>query len=169
MWVGELSTCARWRKVEVRARIVACVLLLTRQLNCASPKSSNLRFHKERWVIFVYRRTIFSCRVSNDASIELKRIVDIIVSSVSPDKIILFGSRARGDNRVDSDIDLLVLKRNIINEREVTRKAYQRMFSEDISIPIDLLAADLEKYDELKRKNGMIYKTIESEGVVVYG
>ena len=108
-------------------------------------------------------------RAINDASIELKRIVDIIVSSVSPDKIILFGSRARGDNRVDSDIDLLVLKRNIENEREVTRKVYQRMFIEDISIPIDLLAADLEKYDELKSKNGMIYKAIDSEGVVIYG
>jgi predicted nucleotidyltransferase len=41
---------------------------------------------------------------------ELDKIIDIIVRVVSPDKIILFGSRAREDNREDSDYDLLIFK-----------------------------------------------------------
>jgi len=40
----------------------------------------------------------------------LPEIVRRIVEAVDPDKIILFGSRARGDNRPDSDFDLLVIK-----------------------------------------------------------
>ena len=41
----------------------------------------------------------------------LRRLVDIIVREADPEAIILFGSRARGDARADSDIDLLVIER----------------------------------------------------------
>ena len=43
---------------------------------------------------------------------ELKKVVDIIVRDFAPDKIILFGSRARGDFNNDSDYDLMILKEN---------------------------------------------------------
>src|SRR4051812_48218421 len=39
----------------------------------------------------------------------LKRMTDVIVETVHPDEIMLFGSRARGDNKLDSDVDLLVV------------------------------------------------------------
>jgi predicted nucleotidyltransferase len=40
----------------------------------------------------------------------LDEIVRRLVKAVDPDRIILFGSRARGDARPDSDIDLLIIK-----------------------------------------------------------
>jgi len=40
----------------------------------------------------------------------LNEIVRRLVEAVDPDRIILFGSRARGDARPDSDIDLLIIK-----------------------------------------------------------
>jgi predicted nucleotidyltransferase len=40
----------------------------------------------------------------------LQQMVDAIVAEVNPDQVILFGSRARGDARDDSDIDLIVLE-----------------------------------------------------------
>ena len=40
----------------------------------------------------------------------LAEVVRRLVEAVDPDKIILFGSRARGDYRPDSDLDLLVIK-----------------------------------------------------------
>src|SRR5438128_5401194 len=40
----------------------------------------------------------------------LKEIVRRLVEAVDPDRIILFGSRARGDARPDSDVDLLIIK-----------------------------------------------------------
>ena len=39
----------------------------------------------------------------------LEEIVQRIVEAVHPDKIILFGSHARGEAREDSDVDLLVI------------------------------------------------------------
>jgi len=39
----------------------------------------------------------------------IEEIVRRIVRAADPWKIVLFGSRARGDNRAESDIDLLVI------------------------------------------------------------
>ena len=39
----------------------------------------------------------------------IEEIVHRLVRATDPVKIVLFGSRARGDNHADSDIDLLVL------------------------------------------------------------
>jgi predicted nucleotidyltransferase len=40
---------------------------------------------------------------------EIEQIRDVIVQEYHPDQIILLGSRARGDARPDSDIDILVV------------------------------------------------------------
>ena len=40
----------------------------------------------------------------------LQQMVDAIVAEVDPEQVILFGSRARGDARDDSDVDLIVLE-----------------------------------------------------------
>ena len=42
----------------------------------------------------------------------LKALVRSIVSTAAPERIVLFGSAARGDMHADSDIDLLVIKSN---------------------------------------------------------
>ncbi len=99
---------------------------------------------------------------------QLGRAVEVIAQSVHPYKVILFGSRARGDNSENSDYDLLILKNNITNEREITQKVYRMLLTENIGIPIDLIAVDTDKYEKLKFETGMIYKTIAREGVVVY-
>jgi len=40
----------------------------------------------------------------------LAEAVRCLVDAVDPDRIILFGSRARGDSGPDSDLDLLIVK-----------------------------------------------------------
>ncbi|HSB17493.1 MAG TPA: nucleotidyltransferase domain-containing protein [Bryobacteraceae bacterium] len=40
----------------------------------------------------------------------LSEIVRHLVAAVDPERIVLFGSRARGDSRPDSDVDLLIVK-----------------------------------------------------------
>lgn len=50
---------------------------------------------------------------------ELNKIVKTIVERYKPEKVILFGSYARGDFKGNSDIDLLVIKET--NKRSVDR------------------------------------------------
>ena len=99
----------------------------------------------------------------------IERIVSFITSKVSPEKIILFGSYARRENNKKSDIDILIIIKNLGNEREITGSLYKALLNEDISIPIDFLAVDFDKYNVLKNKTGYIYKNIEREGRVIYG
>jgi len=98
----------------------------------------------------------------------IAQIVNTIVSTVAPDKIILFGSYARGDYRTDSDVDILILKKGLTNEREITGNLYLEFFNKKISTPIDLIAMDYDKYNRLSDNIGYIYKTIKREGVVIY-
>ena len=46
---------------------------------------------------------------SQETQLELERIVQQIAQALEPEQIILFGSRARGDHRSDSDADLLIV------------------------------------------------------------
>jgi len=99
----------------------------------------------------------------------IDQIVNTIVTTASPDKIILFGSYARGDYGKSSDIDILILKKNLKNERIMTGNLYVEFFNQKINVPIDLIAMDYDKYYQLNSDIGYIYKTIKQEGKVIYG
>jgi predicted nucleotidyltransferase len=98
----------------------------------------------------------------------IKQIVAFIISKISPERIVLFGSYARGENRADSDVDILIIMKNLKNEREITGLLYKELLKVDISIPIDLITVDYDNYIKLKDKIGYIYKTIEREGQILY-
>jgi len=99
----------------------------------------------------------------------IEKIVAFITSKVTPERIVLFGSYARGDFSKNSDVDILILIKNLENERKVTGSLYKALLNENFSVPIDFLAIDYDKYNQLKNKIGYIYKTIELEGKVLYG
>ena len=105
--------------------------------------------------------------MNNKVSI-INQIINTIVSTVVPDKVILFGSHARGDHRDHSDVDILILKKGLKNERELTNNLYLEFFNKKISVPVDLIAVDYDKYNQLSDDIGYIYKKIKQEGVVVY-
>ena len=99
----------------------------------------------------------------------IDKIIPIIVSLVSPDQIILFGSYARGDNTEKSDIDLLILKRGLKKGRDIIGSIYMAFYDNKINVPVDLLAIDYNRYIELNNEIGYIYKTIKEQWKVIYG
>ncbi len=99
----------------------------------------------------------------------LKKIQSAVVEAVSPDKIILFGSRARGQAALHSDYDLLVIKDDIQNEREIARKINYRLLHEDIDQAVDIVVVSTDTWNRNVDKNWMIYKKIAEEGVTLYG
>ena len=58
----------------------------------------------------------------------LQQMVETIVREVSPETIILFGSRARGDARSDSDVDLLVVETEPFSPQRSRRKEAARLY-----------------------------------------
>jgi predicted nucleotidyltransferase len=99
----------------------------------------------------------------------IDKIISMIVSLVSPDQIVLFGSYARGDNTEKSDIDLLIIKKGLKNGREINNILYRAFFENKIDISNDLISIDYNKYLELNNTIGYIYKTIKEEGKILYG
>jgi predicted nucleotidyltransferase len=99
---------------------------------------------------------------------KIDTIISIIVSLASPDQIILFGSYARGDNTEKSDIDLLILKKGLKNNLDLTGSIYRAFLDHKIGIAVDLLAIDYNRYLEINNDIGYVYKTIKKEGKVIY-
>jgi uncharacterized protein len=97
---------------------------------------------------------------------EVKDIVDKIVAKFSPERIILFGSRARGDNRKESDVDLLVLFKKIKDRRELEKDMQRAIYPR--FLPLDLLVSTSERYEEIKSNKSLVYYNISKEGVVIY-
>ena len=99
----------------------------------------------------------------------IDQIISIIVSNVSPEQIVLFGSYARGNYTNKSDIDLLIIKKDMKNGHKISDELYMAFFENKIKIPVDLIPIDYDKYNKLKNQIGYIYKTIKEEGRIIYG
>jgi predicted nucleotidyltransferase len=97
---------------------------------------------------------------------QLQKAINVIVRVADPEKIILFGSRARGDYRDDSDYDLCVIKSNIEHRRRLAKKLYRYLY--ETGAAIDLIVETPEKFNELKNNPYMIYKAIKDNGRLIY-
>lgn len=106
---------------------------------------------------------------------KLKKITNDTVKailSVSKDveKIILFGSQARGDSSFGSDIDILVIV-NIPEEQLSKVKREMRNLASDISLEQDevvsLIIRDKQEYDTMA--NTLFYRNVARDGVELYG
>jgi predicted nucleotidyltransferase len=85
----------------------------------------------------------------------IKNLVNRIIQEINPDEIILFGSRARGDHRENSDFDIAV--RASLIPPAVWAKLRLAIEEE----PITLYQVDLVDFNQL---NDDYKKRISSEG-----
>ena len=95
-----------------------------------------------------------------------KEIIERIVEEVDPDKIILFGSRAKGKNKEWVDYDICVLKKDIKHEGNLAKRIYRKLFG--VGASVDIIVQTPEKFNELKDKWFLIYSEISKFGSVVY-
>ena len=97
----------------------------------------------------------------------LDKAVEAIIQVADPDKIILFGSQARGTHKDgESDYDLLILKRGVKKTRQLAQKIYLNF--RNIGAPVDVIVVDLNEYDELKKNPYMIYSEADKNGRTIY-
>jgi uncharacterized protein len=101
---------------------------------------------------------------------ELQRVVDAIVMSVRPAGVILFGSRARGDFRADSDIDLAILAPEGAARRRVAMRAYESLAAvADRSVAVDIVVVTPSLMAAEQDLMGSIVRAVSREGVFLYG
>jgi uncharacterized protein len=93
----------------------------------------------------------------------LSQVVDVF----DPRRVILVGSRARGDAREDSDYDLVVvLDDGVPDELLSARRRYEA--HRGLATPADIIPCREGALKERARAIGSFAHAVLSEGVVVY-
>ena len=102
-----------------------------------------------------------------DTNIEhiIEEIKDLIIKKFNPEKVILFGSCAKGNTGKNSDIDLFIVKntnldmhQRIIEARDIIPYRY----------PVDVIVYTPEEYEKYKdNKWSFLYRVVR-EGKVIY-
>jgi uncharacterized protein len=111
------------------------------------------------------RQSSAKSRTSSTAGL-IRRMVSRIVKRFEPDKIILFGSQARGDAGPDSDIDLLIVMPVTGSKR---RKAVEiGVALHDFHVPKDLIVVTPEEFEWRKDTIGTVEWPAWREGRVLY-
>lgn len=82
-------------------------------------------------------------------------------------KVILFGSRARGEGRSDSDLDLLVIEPELKSRRAEFVRLRQALG--DLGVPIDLIVLSAEYADRRARVSGTMVSEALQRGRVLVG
>ena len=88
-----------------------------------------------------------------------------VVEAAQPEKIVLFGSAARGTMGPDSDLDLLVIKSGKFNRDRVTRDVYRNMSGE---IGVDAIVVTPEEVERYRNSFCLVICPAMREGKVVY-
>ena len=95
----------------------------------------------------------------------LAEVIRRVVEAAQPDKIILFGSAARGEMGPHSDIDLLVIKGGKYHQGRVTTEIYRHL--SEVEAAVDVIVATPE--ERYRNSHCLVYCPAMKEGKVVYG
>ena len=95
----------------------------------------------------------------------LNDIIGRIVEVAEPERIILFGSAARGEMNRHSDVDLLVVK-DAPDLRRRTADIYRRLYGVGVAVDIVMVTPqDVERYRD---SHALVIKPALREGKVMY-
>lgn len=93
-------------------------------------------------------------------------MVQRIVDRFHPDRVILFGSHARGTAGPDSDVDLLVVMPVAGSKRE--KQLEVRLALHEFKVSKDIIVTTPEDFEWRKEIPGTVERPAAREGKVVY-
>ena len=100
----------------------------------------------------------------------LDQMVQAIVAEVNPEQVILFGSRARGDAREDSDVDLVVVEAEPFGKTRSRRLEAARVYEAvaDFDALTDILLYSRDEVDHWRDSVNHVLARALREGTVLY-
>ena len=97
---------------------------------------------------------------------QLDEIIRRIVAVAQPEKIILFGSAARGEIGPDSDVDLLVIKPGDFHHGRLTEEIYMHLFG--VGQAVDIVIVTPDEVERYRDNAALVIRPALAEGKVVY-
>jgi predicted nucleotidyltransferase len=98
---------------------------------------------------------------------EIERITTQIVEKYKPEKIILFGSAARGEANADSDADFLIVKKQTPHYGVDRIRELSRLINRNIAV--DFLIYRSDEFEKRLKMEDPFLELIVKEGKVLYG
>ena len=105
--------------------------------------------------------------MKTDFEKEISDITRQIIENFKPERIILFGSAARGEWDSDSDADFLIIKKDTPFYGADRIRELSQMI--DRNIPVDFFVYRPEELDKRLRMGDPFLKDIIKAGKVLYG
>jgi predicted nucleotidyltransferase len=96
----------------------------------------------------------------------LADVVVRVVRAAAPEKIVLFGSAARGEMGPHSDIDILVIKRGKFDYGRMLTTIYSELSEIDSSV--DVVLATPETVERYRDSYCLVYHPAMREGRIIY-
>lgn len=96
----------------------------------------------------------------------IREIVRRVLEVNKPERVILFGSAARGTMSPDSDIDLLVVDRTVENARHEAQRIRRAL--SDLPFPFDVVVMSRDRFEETRGVIGGIAWPAARYGKVIY-
>lgn len=88
-----------------------------------------------------------------------------IVAVADPDRIVLFGSLARGEATAASDMDLLVVK-NVADRRGLAQRIYRSLIG--VGRPVDVVVVTADDVQRFGQSPATVIAPALREGVLLY-
>lgn len=107
-----------------------------------------------------------SLKVDSRKKKKIQEIVDIILEVADPQKIVLFGSLARGKGKQDSDIDLLVIKEGDYHKGKLIEDIYMNLVG--VGEAVDIMVVTPQQIERYRDTGSMVIKPAMDEGKVIY-
>lgn len=100
----------------------------------------------------------------------LEQMTEAIVQAVAPEQIVLFGSRAKGIDRPDSDIDFLIVEAEPFGLNRSRRKESTKVWKAlgPFGIPADVLMFSTEEVAKWQQSRNHVIARAIAEGKVLY-
>jgi uncharacterized protein len=159
--VANLASTRVWRRGDLRAyrqRRRSSTFLTP-----ASPRPRILRRNARRGVSEL---AIAAPAMRQEVRALLPTIRRRLVSRFRPERIIVFGSHARGDATQQSDLDLLVVVPESTDIKSATRDMYEVL--DDLPIAKDIVVATLADLERFGSLVGTILQPALRDGVTIY-
>lgn len=97
---------------------------------------------------------------------KISEIVNKIATGYKPEKIILFGSYAKGNPDEDSDIDLVIIKDSELPRPQRTMQVRKLIYGS--MVPIDLIVFTPKEVAESKNNKYSFISNVLKSGIILY-
>ena len=96
-------------------------------------------------------------------------VAKAVQSAMTPDTVILFGSRARGDHRPDSDVDLLIISESgaVVATGEARRASREHFRLNPPRLRVDVVTMNVQRFNYCRRAKNHVAAQAIRDGVLM--